>query len=549
MMRNLEAFINEQRRSSVHLDMERLDNNKSIVTDKTSNHPVLRRSKSSGVNCSFAAYYGRKSPLAKRRREEDKDSPNMKTLDFDPTEDPSYETETLVLSEIAEIVKEKEITEIINKFSPVIRNFPDQIKKEMLESTVGWKEREKMFIGAIKYVTKGREDEPDKENELEETNIERLSEVLIREIENRMPKYCRKCSMYYIVKPTDCPELHCMWCKVGMHDCTRMNMMKGRPGIKWLCETCEPRFNTHYLSKLDSAAIFEGFDVSKLHSSANKVTETEKEVEILVCQESAQPVKPIRISKEKEMEQKEMNKIQVVAEIHETESKKKVDKGTNNQPLLQVNPLQIPNPNGNIGINTNGNLAGSGSPTNYRDVMRYPNKNKDKICRYLARGVCRYGARGENELGKCQRYHPSQCKKFNENGITENGCKEGNECENWHATYICRLSADKNQCSRPNCRFKHHKNCTTTGNNDDHNINNFLVNNQQNRMQRQYQRPQPPRYNNIQSQHHFMNRRFAVNRQTGPHQQQWQNRQMPPVSEERLVHLIRTIIQEQRNWQ
>ena len=547
-MRNLEVLINEQRRSSVHLDMERPENNQPIVTDKTLNHPTLRRSKSSGVNCSFTADYGRKSPVAKRRREDDKDYSNMKTLDFDPTDDPSYETETLVLSEIAEIVKEKEINEIINKFSPVIRNFPDQIKKEMLESTVGWKEREKMFIGAIKYVIKGREDEQNKENELEGTNIEQLSEILIREIENRMPKYCRKCNMYYIVKPTDRPELHCMWCKVGMHDCTKMNMMKGRPGIKWLCETCEPLFNTHYLSKFDSAAIFEGFDINKVHNSVNKVTETEKEVEILVSQETVQPVKPIRISKKKEMEQNEMDKIQIVAEIHITENETIDDNGTNNQPLPQVDPLQNTNPNG---INNTGNLAGSLSPTNYRDVMRYPNMNKDKICHFLARGSCRYGAKGENELGKCQRYHPSQCKKFNVNGITENGCKEGNECQNWHATYICRLSADKNQCSRPNCRFKHHKNCTTTGNNDDYNINSFLAYNQQNKIPRQYQGPQPSRYNKNQSQHqhHYMNRRFAVNRQTGPHHQQWQNRQMPPVPEERLVHLIRAIIQEERNWQ
>ena len=547
MMRNIEVMINEQRKSSVHLDMDTLENNLPIVTGKTY-HPALRRSRSSEVNYS----------VAKRRREEYKDDTrNMKTFDYDPTDDPSYETETLVLSDITDIVKEKEIIEIIHKFSPVIRNYPDQIKKDMLESTVGLIQRESMFIAAIKYVIKGREDEENKENELEGANIERLSEILIREIENRMPKHCRKCNMHYIVEPTDCPELHCMWCKVGMHDCTKMKFMKGRPGIKWLCESCEPVFNTHYLSKFDFAAIFEGFEVQNppnTTKTAKKVAERE-EVEILVGKEIVQPVKPIRISKEKEMEQKEMNKIQVVAEIHETESKKKDDKDTNNQPLPQVDPPQIPNPNSTIGIDNNGNLTGPGSPAHYRDVMRYPNKNKDKICRYLARGVCRYGAKGENELGKCQRYHPSQCKQYNVNGITENGCKEGNECENWHATYICRLSADKNQCSRPNCRFKHHKNCTTIGNNDEYNINNFLVYNQQNRMQRQYQGPQPPRHNQIQSQHqhqhqhHYRNRRSAVNRQTGPYQQQWQNRQMPPVPEERLVHLIRTIIQEERNWQ
>ena len=259
-MRNLEDIRNEERRSSVHLNMDTLEKIQPIINGKTLNHSTERRSRMSGVNCSFTSYYGRKSPVAKRRREEDKDdSKRMKTFDNDPREDPSYETETLVLSEITEIVKEKEINEIIYKFSPVIRNFPEQIKKEMLESTVDLIERKNMFKGAIKYVIKGREDEPSKESELEELSIERLSEILIREIENRMPKNCRQCKKYYIVKPTDCPELHCMGCKVGMHDCTKMNLMKGRPGIKWLCETCEPVFTTHYLSKFDSVAIFEGF--------------------------------------------------------------------------------------------------------------------------------------------------------------------------------------------------------------------------------------------------------------------------------------------------
>ena len=155
----------------------------------------------------------------------------------------------------------------------MIRNFPDQIKIEMLESTVDWTDRKNIFIGAIKYVIKGREDEPNKESELEETSIERLSEILIREIENRMPKHCRQCNMYYVVNPTNCPELHCMGCKVGMHDCTKMNLMKGRPGIKWLCETCEPIFNTHYLTKFDSAAIFKGFEINNVHKTVNKVTE------------------------------------------------------------------------------------------------------------------------------------------------------------------------------------------------------------------------------------------------------------------------------------
>ena len=84
------------------------------------------------------------------------------------------------------------------------------------------------------------------------------------------------------------------------------------------------------------------------------------------------------------------------------------------------------------------------------NVKKYPNINKDKICPFLTRGKCRYGAKGENDLGQCNRYHPNQCREYNLNGTTENGCKKGNECMNWHATYICRLSANSNMCNRVN---------------------------------------------------------------------------------------------------
>ena len=57
----------------------------------------------------------------------------------------------------------------------------------MFDCSANWLNRNKLFIEAIKHVIKGREDEHTKEKELEKTCIERLSEILIKEIENRMP--------------------------------------------------------------------------------------------------------------------------------------------------------------------------------------------------------------------------------------------------------------------------------------------------------------------------------------------------------------------------
>ena len=63
-------------------------------------------------------------------------------------------------------------------------------------------------------------------------NIESLSETLIREIENRMPARCKIVKKWYKVKLENTPKMQCMWCRIGMHDCTEMDEMTNNPGIK-----------------------------------------------------------------------------------------------------------------------------------------------------------------------------------------------------------------------------------------------------------------------------------------------------------------------------
>ena len=182
------------------------------------------------------------------------------------------------------------------------------------------------------------------------------------------------------------------------------------------------------------------------------------------------------------------------------------------------------------------------------NVKRYPNINKDKICPFLTRGKCRYGAKGENNLGKCNKYHPNQCKDYNLNGSTTNGCQKGQKCNNWHATYICRLSANSNECYRIDCNFKHHKNCSVIRN--DHN--DFLSNHQ---MPNQHQPPlhqHHHRYhyqNPHQQQHQHTKRDYGwpVRNRSQPIQQLQHNNKQHQVSEDRLRYLIRSIVQEERN--
>lgn len=196
---------------------------------------------------------------------------------------------------------------------------------------------------------------------------------------------------------------------------------------------------------------------------------------------------------------------------------------------------------------------------NFKDVKKFPNMNKNKICSFLTMGKCRYGAKGENQFGKCDKYHPNQCRAYNLNGSSDNGCKNSIKCNEWHATYICRSSANSKTCSRSECPFKHHRNCTMTSND------NFLENNHHHMMPRQHMGPKFPRFNHHQQQHHshkfpLVNHRQPFHHQQPFHQQQpfhhqkpfhhqQSPNQSPQVSPDHLLYMIRTMIREENNYQ
>ena len=527
------------------------------VTNDSNNALGSKKRVRPKANCLSTAFYGGKSPDSKKKKEED-EIREMKT--FKDLNDP-YEAETMALSGLTQNIEEKQVKDLIESFSPVIRNFPEQIKKEMLEMSEKWTNRKEIFIGAINYVINGRKGGKDKEEEINVMGIDGLSETLIREIENRMPKFCRKCNEWYIVKLNDFPDIHCMWCKVGSHDCTKLNEAKDIPGIKWLCETCEPMFNTHFLPKLDQSAFFEGFNVNHITINGNLLTEERKTTEKMESEEEQEDKEEVEII-ENPMESVPSNiEKQIIVSVDT--NKVSTQPVVTHPAVSDIPTLSLTQPVVTPQITeTNANNL-----PNLKDVKRYPNMNRDQICRFHTRGSCRYGANGENELGKCNGYHPIQCKEYNQNGTTENGCKKGNECNNWHATYICRLSANSNICPRVNCIFKHHKNCSTTRNDNDEN---FLANNQQHRMARQHRVPNFPRFNNRQphqqqrhqQQQQYMNNQWPPvhqqqynNQQHFQQQQQWPpvhhhqyNNQLPQVSEDRLVHLIQTVLREESTY-
>ena len=380
-----------------------------------------------------------------------------------------------------------------------------------------------------------------------------------------MPKFCIKCNEWYIVRLNDFPEIHCMWCKVGIHDCSKLNEVKDVPGIKWLCDNCEPMFNKHFLPKLDQGAFFEGFDVNGTIEKGKAITEQKKTTENIESEDDAEEIviieNPLELVPTTNEDQNLANNNPSISSSQQIITSQTASNNPTlptNQPIVTNQREDIANQNNQTVIPSNVN-----NQPDFKDVKRYPNMNRDQMCRFLARGTCRYGANGENELGKCNRYHPNQCKDYNQNGTTENGCKKGNECNNWHATYICRLSINSNVCTRINCIYKHHKNCSTTNNENEYN---FLANNQYS-MPRQQRGPNYQGFNNRQpyqhqqrqqNQLHMNNQWPSVYQQQQQQQQQHMGNQWPPApqhqyssqvpqaQEDRLMHLIREFLRGER---
>ena len=183
--------------------------------------------------------------------------------------------ETKIISKLIENIEEEKVKTLIECFNPAIRDSPDYIKEQMLEYSAKWENSKEIFMGAISYIIHSRKDNDYNEEQMKDMRTDRLSEILIREIENRMPAFCGKCQEWYIVQFDNLPEMHCMWCRVGIHDCEDTYEVSKYPGMKWICKKCEPTFLEHFLPKLDQFSFFQGFSLNK--DITNKIINKRKD--------------------------------------------------------------------------------------------------------------------------------------------------------------------------------------------------------------------------------------------------------------------------------
>ena len=282
------------------------------------------------------------------------------------------------------------------------------IKQETLEYCKKWANKKEIFIGAINYIEHGKQ--VTRKTKLEQLDVDSLCDILIKEIENRMPVHCRQCDEWYIVRLDDKPEIHCMWCQVGKHDCTKTNDSLDKQRFKWLCGKCEPVFTKHFLPKLDQIATFEGF---------------EGIVESVIKESNAKENKSAKPQNDGDANSNKNSS----TSIPDGDEDMNINNGNNNNRIDGRNASNQRN-------NDNNNRNNDNNSNNSR--------NEDgNTCWFYVNHKCKFGR-------NCNKEHPEACQQLLEFGV----CNGGNNCKLLHPK-LCKNFMSRKGCTRHVCWFVH----------------------------------------------------------------------------------------------
>ena len=392
--------------------------------------------------------------------------------------------ETKIISQLIQNIEDEKVKTLIECFNPVIRNSTDYIKEQMLDCSDKWENRKEIFMGAISYIIHSRQDKY-KDEELKEMDTDRLSKILTTEIENRMPTFCKKCEEWYVVQFNDQPKMHCMWCRVGIHDCEDMKEMNKYPGMKWLCTKCEPIFIKHFLPKLDQFSLFQGFSTEK---NTDKTSKIDKEIKKNNGEKTG-VVEAIEIDESEDDEDEDNDNDGNDNGGNDNNGSDNDNNGSDNDGINNDNSDNESNGNngGNNGNNDNGNV---GNNSDNNKIAETPKE----ICWFWKNRNCKY-------LTKCKLDHPERCTDMIKTGL----CKD-NRCKKIHPK-ICRNLFFNKYCHRgDSCWYIHPlniKNNIESNQNNQNQYNNYNYNNNRN---------QNNQNQNTNYKHHYTNKNFLPQR-------------------------------------
>ena len=387
------------------------------------------------------------SPESKKIRNEDNRHPkfridaepeNMETIDV-INKDLAIVYNTRVLSKLEIDTDDKKIEKLINCYNPIICGDYDLMKKHMFDLSEDWSNRVDTFKAAIKFVVND-----ENESESLNSNIEELAEILLSAIENRMPKYCADCKVWYVVARNNKPELHCSWCAVGIHDCKKLKETKDIHGIAWFCVKCNELFTSQIQPKMRKLRniMFEGFTDNDKQEKEIKKFVNEMDVE----------------NKKEEKSKENGNE----SNIRENKSTRPPNEGDANR--NEINPMDSSNDDENRSANNDNNenrtvrRNASNQRINNNNNNNNSNNNNSNNSRNEDGNICWFYVNRKCKFGRdCKKVHPKECQQWLEFGL----CDRGNNCELVHPQ-LCKNLLSRKGCTRNNCWFVHPSEITTS---------------------------------------------------------------------------------------
>ncbi|CAL4126736.1 unnamed protein product [Meganyctiphanes norvegica] len=262
------------------------------------------------------------------------------------------------------------------------------------------------------------------EEKMEKQTQGDLVNWLIYSLHKRMPKKCEECKDWYHTNIGDKPKLRCILCNNGNHGCVKIIMSKTIKGLSWVCPECNKTVEDEQEYMVELAKE----DIMNKNRKNTGGTNNTVEPNLRIPPKTNQ-YNEIKIHGKRKRDEKELDEIIVLAEIHE-------ERGN------EINNIGHPNYQDQETARDPTNIGRGSTQDTHINVSR------KKTCIHWVKHDCKRGNECWydhpelcNEIittgicknrGHCRKYHPKMCENIDKIGY----CPRGRSCYYRHQEYI-----------------------------------------------------------------------------------------------------------------
>ena len=367
-----------------------------------------------------------RSPLSKRQRQN-----NLEDLIW------SVEANSTIKTFVNSADNET-IRELLNCYDVDEAERKDYTKTRtnMEECIQTWHMKEQKIIETIGYMN----DEVE-EDEIRQMNCEDLLTLLIHQINNKMPKWCTECHDWYSWEKGSKPQVKCIVCNLGMHDCNTISNHILTRGFKWLCGDCSENEYCEDVLKTVRFRLMQK-EVNKI-KEVNSVSKEDSSIEAEISNSNMNK-EPLNITNKRKRSE-EIEVVEIVADIHDkivsNKAQREPENGLTREDIggiIMVENRGNENENQQNNGNNNGNNNSGHSNGNN-------NGQRKRTCTFWAKDKCKHG-------NECRYLHPERCTAI----LAYGECLKTN-CNLFHPK-MCRNIKNTGKCARGNyCHYTHQK--------------------------------------------------------------------------------------------